>query len=349
MKLIVCALVLFLGITDISHAQDQRAQVKTIIAQERSSPGAAFDAMMQLAGRGYAPALDRVGYYFRHGIGTQQDLERAGHWYAQAVAAGHLWSSASLARVHIALEQGDAAYELLQTAVAENRPGTRRLLATAHIDQQLGAASNPDLGRHMLEAMAEHGNSKAARDLVARINWGRLPTPASDIAVSLIVQSGLEGEVKFAETALTYLSRSGKKRADVIETRALLVDTPGLRDQIASVERIRLAADQTPRQFWTKVEQVLADTYPENYARAASTAFWINKNSWVRVLQKELRNLGYYTGAAHGRMTTRTIRAQNRFCKDADIWHICAKGPLRGPSVRAVANAIANRKKDGET
>ena len=39
--------------------------------------------------------------------------------------------------------------------------------------------------------------------------------------------------------------------------------------------------------------------------------------------------------------TGETIRAQNRFCRDHDLWAICATGPLRGATVRAVAGAIA--------
>ncbi|WP_224826671.1 hypothetical protein [Cognatishimia sp. MH4019] len=346
MKYAVIATVLMLALAGPGIAQDHRALFKDIGGQEQSDPKASFDAMLSLAESGYAPAVDRVGYYFRHGIGTEQNLETARQWYKRAVAAGHPWSTASLARVEIELDRGDAAFHLLRTAVRENRPGTHRLLATAHIDRQLGPASDPALGREILENLAIEGDRNAARDLAVRINWGRLSGRVSDAALAQIVQAGREGDVRFAEVALVYLSRQNDKSAATIEARAHLANIPGMRDRVLSVERIRLAADKEPRHFWSRVEEVLAETETENYARAASTAFWINKNAWVRVLQKELRGLGYYTGKINGRMTHATIRAQNRFCKDAEIWSICATGPLRGPTVKAVADAIANYSKD---
>ncbi len=341
MKLPALTLTLILSLAGPGLAQDQRAHFNDIRAQEQNDPAAAFAAMTRLAESGYAPALDRMGYYFRTGIGSQENLRTARHWYEQAVAAGHPWSTASLARVEIKLGHGEAALKLLQAAEREGLPGTQRLLATAHVDRQLGKASDLILGRKMLESLAAQGDKNAARDLVVRSNWGRLTGQVSAAAIGTVVQVGLEGDARSAEAALVYLSRVSDKREASLQTRAALADVQGVRDRVLSVERIRLAAEQTPRQFWTKVEAILSDTETPNYARAATTAFWINKNSWVRVLQKELGSLGYYHGSVNARMTARTIRAQNQFCRDREIWNICASGPLRGPTVRAVASEIA--------
>ncbi|WP_299611567.1 hypothetical protein [uncultured Tateyamaria sp.] len=346
MKQVLMAAVLVLAFAGSAYAQDQRAKFDEIRSQEEADPSAAFTAMVALAEEDFAPATDRVGYYFRHGIGTPIGLSEARAWYARAVSAGHSWSTASLARVEIELGNEEAALHLLRTAARTNRPGTRRLLATAHIDRTLGDPSDPELGRRMLEGMAGDGDTNAARDLIARFNWNRLDGQASHAAVELVVRTGLGGDVRFAEAALVYLSRSGDKSDRVIQTRALLADVPGMHDRILSPERIRLAADTRPDQFWQAVEEVLVNTESENYARTASTAFWINKNAWVRVLQKELSALGYYSGRINGLMTKRTIRAQNRFCKDSGLWTTCVTGPLRGSTVRTVAAEIARRKPD---
>lgn len=345
MRQFVLGAALVLAMAGTCLAKDQRAQFKAITAQEQGDPHGTYSAMMSLAEEGYAPAIDRVGYYLRKGIGTRTDLEAARHWYMRAVEAGHPWSTASLARVEIELGRGDTALQLLHAGVLEGLPGTERLLATAHIDRKLGAASDPQQGRAMLERMARNGDRNAARDLVVRFNWKRLDGQASAAAVDQVVRAGLDGDARFAKAGLTYLSQQTDKGEAAIRTRALLAAIPGIPDRTLSPELVRLAADTHPRQFWTKVEDILAATETDNYARTASTAFWINKNAWVRVLQKELRALGYYKGRINGRMTTRTIRAQNRYCRERGLWAICATGPLRGATVRAVAGAIALDKK----
>ena len=341
MRHIIFGAALVLAMAGTSAAQDQRADFNALAAQEQTDPIGTHLAMKALAQTGYAPAIARVGYHLRKGIGTQQDLEAARSWYMRAVDAGHPWSTASLARVEIELGHGDAALRRLRAGVADKRPGTERLLATAHIDRKLGTASDPQRGQAMLERMAQNGDKNAARDLLVRFNWKRLRGQASDTVVEQVVRAGLAGEARFAAPALIYLARQPRKSHGETRTRTMLAEVSGIPDRILAPELVRLAADTTPRQFWSKVEDVLADTDTENYARTASTAFWINKNAWVRVLQKELRRLGYYKGRINSRMTARTIRAQNRFCRDHDLWAICATGPLRGATVRAVAGAIA--------
>lgn len=347
MRHTLLAAALMFGVATTCHADNRRAQFNAISLQEQTDPGAASVAMRELAENGFAPAIDRVGYYYRKGVGGEQDLDAARQWYERAVSAGHLWSTASLARVEIDRGQGDAALRLLQYGVAQNRPGTERLLATAHIDRKLGAGSDVQKGRAILESLATGGDQNAARDLLVRINWKRLSGTAPVAAVSQVVDAGVQGDPRFAEVALVYLGRHGSKSKETMQTRAALAQVAGIPDRALSPERVRLAADTHPRQFWSKVEDILAQTQRPNYARVATTAFWINKNSWVRVLQKELRALGYYSGRINGRMTARTIKAQNRFCRDQGIWAVCATGPLRGATVRSVADKIAGQKKNG--
>ncbi|MEP5154659.1 SEL1-like repeat protein [Planktotalea sp.] len=346
MKSLLLTLAMTLCLANASFAQDHRARFNTIKALEQTETFTGFVDMQSLADEGYAPAMDRLGYYFRQGLNVEQDLVQAMDWYEKAVQAGHPWSTASLARVQIDLNRTEEALALLQEGVRENRPGTHRLLATSHIDRHFGSASDPELGREILADLAQSGDKNAARELVVRVNWGRINASVPDAIVEQVVQAGLDGDERFAEVALVYLSRQNAKSKTALATRAKLADIPGIRDRIRSAEQVRLAAELHPGHFWSHVEDVLSETDDENYAKVASTAFWINKNSWVRVLQKELRTLGYYNGRINGRMTQRTIRAQNRFCRESGIWNICATGPLRGPTVRAVAAEIVKRKSD---
>ncbi|MEX0309813.1 MAG: tetratricopeptide repeat protein [Tateyamaria sp.] len=340
-KLMGCFIVALLVATS-AQANDFRSQFKAIQAQEQSDPRAAVAAMRALADAGFAPAANRVGYYFRHGLGTEQDLVTARHWYQRAVSGGHPWAFASLARVELALGHADAALDLLQQAAEAQRPGAARVLGTAHIDGVFGAASDPALGRRILIELERAGDAHAARDLIMRHNWSRLQGPAPDAVVARVVNLGLEGDARFAEAALVYLTRQPDNRAQVIAQRDALLAVPGIQRKTVLIERVRFAADTRAHRFWLEVEQVLQDAEAEHYARVASAAFWIKKNAWIRVLQKELRALGYYSGRINAQMTTRTIRAQNRFCRDTGIWDVCATGPLRGATVKAVATAIGS-------
>ena len=197
MKRVLLIAALVVATVAEGHAQDHRAVFKHISVQAQSDPRGAFDAMLSLAQTGYAPAIDRMGYYFRHGIGTDTDLAAARHWYTRAVAGGHPWAAASLARVEIASDNGAAAHVVLKTAVQDNLPGAKRLLATAHIDRKLGTASDPEAGRRLLETLVTGGDSNAARDWALRINWGRLDGRLPDTAVALIVPAAIEGDDRF--------------------------------------------------------------------------------------------------------------------------------------------------------
>ncbi len=330
-------------------AQDDltpREQFLVARGLEQSAPADAFEQMMSLADAGFVPAIDRMGFLYRNGIGVEPDLTQAQMWLSRAVEAGHPWSFANLARVEIQLGNGAAALALLNDAVADSRPGTERLLAQSHVDRRLGEGSDPALGREMLIEIAAGGDENAARDLVLRYNWNRLEGEAPDAVVRQVEEVALAGDADFAEAALVYLTRLEADDAAIAQRRAALTEVPGIRDRVLSVERIRLARDLNGPTFWGAFEEIMAETESENYGRAATTGFWINKNAWIRVMQMELRDLGYYDGPINGCITTRTIRAHNRFCRDEGIWSVCATGPLRGPTVRAVADAIALRKSE---
>ena len=349
MRPVFLAVALLLSLVVCTQAQTQRAAFNEIRGKEHTAPDVAFDEMMSLAEAGYAPAFDRVGYYLRHGIGTKQNLSEARQWYLRAVAAEHPWSFANLARLELKLGEEDKALRLLTAAAEEGRPGTERLLATSHIDRHFGAASQPQIGRNILEHLIAQGDKNAARDLALRLNWGRLKGQLPDPALTQIVQVGLEGDARFAEAALVYASRQpGKNKIDA-KTRTSLASVPGVRDKVVSVDRVHLAADTDPAHFWSHVETILAETKDQNYSRVARVAISINKNARVRVLQMELRALGYYHGRSNGRVTTSTIRAQNQFCRAKGIWPQCAQGPLRAATVGAVAAEISATKASSES
>lgn len=80
---------------------------------------------------------------------------------------------------------------------------------------------------------------------------------------------------------------------------------------------------------------------PDVYARALSVAARINRNAYVRIVQKELRAQGYAVGRSSPYMNRPLIRAINRFCRDTGIVDDCRMGPLKSVTIKAVAGKLA--------
>ncbi|KRA45704.1 hypothetical protein [Devosia sp. Root635] len=85
-----------------------------------------------------------------------------------------------------------------------------------------------------------------------------------------------------------------------------------------------LAAAATPGERATLLAEIFAD----------------DPNSFVHVLQGELRQRGFRSAAPNGQFTIATIRELNAFCAEAGIAKICALGPLTPTGVAALAEAL---------
>lgn len=305
---------------------------------EEASPHEAFDAMLKLAKGGHSKAQDRIGYYYRNGIGRDVDLTAARDWYQRAVDNGRAYSLTSLARIEISLGNEDAAFDLLNEAVELNMPGAQRLLAFSHIDRKLGDRSDPEVGLETLMPMVLSRDEKAAIPLLLRYNWRRLPDPAPEALIELVEDIALAGDPKAAEAALWYLTRV---EPDKVARRSALFAVPNQRPSRHRSEEIELARDLVPSHFWLEAERVLSEAEPEAFQRAAITTFRINKNAFIRVVQKELSSLGYTAGRPDGIAGSRTISAINRFCRDHGISEACAHGPAKSITARALAAQLA--------
>ncbi|MEM6955078.1 MAG: hypothetical protein AAF645_05295, partial [Myxococcota bacterium] len=56
------------------------------------------------------------------------------------------------------------------------------------------------------------------------------------------------------------------------------------------------ASEREPGTFWTASERLVRDAPNTVFARALVVSSKINKNSFVRIVQSELRDLGYPVG-----------------------------------------------------
>lgn len=307
-----------------------------------TAPEQALEQMIKLAETGEPKALQQVGTFFRQGIGTAVDLPAAKLWYERAIAKGRPYALAPLARTEAALGNGATAFDLLQRAIAEDMPGAERQLGLAHVDRQLGKHSNPQRGLEILMDLIDRGDDKAARPLLLRFNWNRLPLPAPPRLVEQVERDGLRGDGPSAEAALVYLTKAERYSRAIRARRTALIEVDGIRDRILASERMFLAADTSPRSFFREADRIIATTPREHFPRAALTAYRISPNAYVRILQRELRMQGYYHGRINGWLTKSTIAAHQRFCQDQGILPQCHEGPRKTDTIRAVTAALAN-------
>jgi hypothetical protein len=294
-----------------------------------------------LAETGDTKAQQEVGTFYRRGIGTPIDLAQAKHWYERAIAGGRDYALAPLARVEAALGNGEAAYALLQRAIDADMPGAARQLGFAHIDKQLGQHSDPSLGLRLLLQLIDDGDHPAARPLLLRYNWNRLPLPAPDSLVAQVEADGLAGDGPSAEAALVYLTKTDRHSRSTRARRQALIEVEGIRQNILASERILLAADLSPGSFLREADRIVAQTSREHFSRAALTTYRVSPNAYVRILQEELQMSGYYAGRINGRLTASTIAAHHRFCADMGILDQCREGPLKWATIRAVTEALS--------
>ncbi|KUF11831.1 tetratricopeptide repeat protein [Pseudoponticoccus marisrubri] len=321
--------------------EERTALFEALEAMAETDPGAAFGLMTRFAATGDTKAQQELGTYYRQGIGTETDLQAAREWYQRAIEGGRPYALAPMARVEAALGNGAAALGLVNRAIDAGMPGAERQLGFAHVDRQLGVASDPARGREILMALIDDGDGRAARPLLLRYTWNRLPLPAPDRLVAQVEADGLAGDGPSAEAALVYLTKAERR---AVSRRQALIEVPGIRDRILASERMWLAADIQPRRFYLAADEIIATTPSEHFPRAALTANRVTPNAYVRILQRELRGLGYYRGSLNGRLTRSTIAAHNRFCRDAGIIAQCREGPRKSATIRAVTEALAERR-----
>ncbi|MEL6522343.1 MAG: hypothetical protein AAFQ66_15355 [Pseudomonadota bacterium] len=327
--------------TDTAKLNDWRQQFDSIEALQEADPTEAFAQMEVLANAGFPKAQDRMGYYYRFGVGTPRDLSQAKHWYEKAVAGARDYALGPLARVEAELGNGDAAYKYLVRGVAKNMPGTVRQMGFAHIDRTLGQFSDPSTGLTMLEDLAAAGDIKVARPLLSRYNWRRLPFPAPIAIVEEVEAAGLAGSSRDAETALTYLTLLSDKSPEVTARRAALLQVPGIRGRFKSSEEIILSHDTNSADFRDNAAKILSETDPPDYARAAFTVHQLDNNAFLMILQTELTKRGYNSGPSDGLLGAKTIKAITHFCIDHEILDVCKHGPRKSAAVKAIAAKIS--------
>lgn len=325
------------------YAQAEALRLGTDV---KSDPAAAFQIMKGLANTGHARAQDKLAYYYLRGIGTAINVKNAEVWYQTAIKNGRKSSLTSYAKLLLKQNAFDEALSQLTLATRTDVRGAATLLAVSHHDESFGPLSKQAQGTADLTKLAQTGDVRAIQYILIRLARGN----KFDLDSQRLMQDALliardptnRYHAKTAEALLAYLRQSHGREQRAL--RAKLVRTPDLRGKIWAAESLYLAVETNPTSFWGASEKIVKSTNSNDYARALYLTSRLNKNAYVRILQKELRVLGYKPGRASGYLTSSTIRAVTKLCKDIGISNICRLGPLKSGSIKEIAKWLSNNR-----
>ena len=332
---------------DAAGAPSARVRYDTAMALVDSDPAQAFEQMHALAADGDARAMDRLGHFHVGGIGTASDLNAGVAQFRRAVAHGRTRSHLPLGANLLRLGDAEGARAALEVATSADIPGASATLAWAHAAGAFGPASDEGAGWTTLTTLAQEGDRIAQLRLVALVSKTGADVMGLDAVLAALDDRALAGDIRAAETLLVYLRKRGHPARDLAWRQRLLA-LPGLRPKAAVEEGLHLAARTQGDRFWTVSEDIVNDAPADLYARALLTTYKINRNAYVRLLQKDLRALGYAPGRASGYLTSATINAFSEFCRDRGISSACRRGPLNWVALQAATRALAQSRVPSE-
>ena len=338
--IVLAVFTMCLQVSSASAAQTEKQQFAQAMELHQSDPGAAILVLTSLGDAGYARALDRLGYFYFTGNGVEQDLGLAVQYYEQAVTEGQVKSLVSLGKVYLKLGDYDKAEAAFQRATADGILRADVTRAWAHATGRFGPQSDTNGGFARLSVLAGEGNAAAELSLLSALS----STPRRELDAGAVLQRveqrAADGEAKAAETLLRYY-RLRKHPNGTPEIRAQLLETEGVRPKVSIEEALYLALETNPASFWTASEELVRAAPSDAFARSFVVAARINKNAYVRIVQRELSALGYKTGRRSPYLNAPLIRSINQFCRDQGIAKDCAQGPLKSATIKALAAKLA--------
>lgn len=306
-------------------------------------PVRAFEILSELSDAGNLRATARLGTYYAQGIGTDASQELAENAYLTAIQGGRESARVSYAKyLARAGRFADADDQYALAAEAEVRSADmRRVLA--HATGAMGDATNADIAARWAEFLSDpEALVSAIRYHDAAKTYGIMAEDHLDDVLALHRDPESRFSGKAAEAALIYLSQT--KPYAQIDLQTELLDNPNLRTKIRIEHALRLAAQTKPERFWVASEEILADAPAPLFSRGLALTARKSRNGAIRIIQLELGKMGYAPGRPSGMLTTKTIRAMNRFCRDNDIWDTCRLGPAKGATIKAIGAAIGEAK-----
>lgn len=279
--------------------------------------GQAVSLLEEVASEGNAWANGTLGGVYADGRHVTPDYTKAWQFSAAAQGAG---DAGAMQRLGMLLATGPLGGEhraegvkLVEAAVSADLPNAlvdrARLKMMGLMGGDGGAAAEGDL-----LAEVERGNSSALRVLLQLYRSGG---------------PGLKANLGRGQAMLG-------THADMLSPEALAFETIALRAVPPATER-SLAA----------VGAALPGIASADFSQTVQMLFWGNKNAYVYVVQRQLRELGLYGGPVDGYLGRPTIAAINRLCAAEGAEAMCAPGPLTPGVAVFLGNYLANPRASG--
>lgn len=345
-----CATVLALGVfcgpvlaaSDESEVLTPKARYMAAEGFRKAADGdAAFAEMAGLAAEGYAPALEKLGYYHARGVGTEVDAAEAARFYEAAIASGRDKSRTGYAKLLVAEGRFAEALVQLQAAEVAGVASAAPVLAELHYFGKMGDLSEAALGKAGLERAARAGHVRSMGIVFQEGRKGAsfaLEGPALQAGLAAVARSDHRNGGRAAEALVKGL----RGDASAHDLRAEMLAHPLLREKVRVEEALWLASEQTRgRAFWRAADEIVADADPASFGRALYIVSRIDKNAYVHVLQREMADRGYSVGRQTGILNTRTLRAVTRFCAEREITRTCRYGPMRARVIKEITAELA--------
>jgi hypothetical protein len=303
---------------------------------------AAFAVMSGLAQEGYAPALEKLGYYHARGVGTVEDSEVAAELYRAAIAGGREKSRTAYAKLLMEIGQPDAALQQLETAVSADVASAALLLGEYHYKGKFGAAADAAFGHAEMTRFVAQGHVRSMGIVLLDMAKGvQFDLDAVELQARLM-DVARDATLKDGGRAAEALVKALRGDASAAALRNEMLAHPLLREKVRVEEALWLAQEQKQgRAFWAAADEIVDGASPETFARALYVVSRIDKNAYVHVLQRELSARGYRAGRQTGMFNSRTLRAVTKLCAAREITKTCRYGPLRSQVIKLVAAEMA--------
>jgi uncharacterized protein len=309
----------------------------------------AFEIYTRLADVANERALYRLGEFYRRGLLQPPDPVAAIAAYQASVDAGYEKALLKLGELQLSAGLGMQALQSLERAAAQGLSDAEVVLAIGHFQGAFGEGSKPEQGIRELKRLAEQGNFAAAK-IVLKLQEQR-STRIADLDLEAVLTHVEAVAADGDRNATEALARAYRElRRIVPDARAKhtrVVEELGeqLRPSRFIVEKLYSIYDPgAPKASRPAMAKLIQAAPDDAYLSGMLALRSLDRNSYVYVLQIEMKAAGLYAGRVSGDMSTPTLLANLRFCRELGIAETCRDGPLTRDAVKLIVEGLRERR-----
>lgn len=309
----------------------------------------AIEMYQALADAGHGQSMARLAAIYADDDSDPADLDAAIDSYRSAADSGYDYGLIGLSRSLIEAGRGEEALSAITRAVDQGVSDAEARRAIWHYQEAFGPASDKEWGKAELVRLSEQGDVFAAR-FALRLHERR-SRRLNDLDLVQVLQQ-LQPHIESGDRLATesvarayrelswLIPNARQKHVDLIETYGHQL---GVRLQVP--EQLEALYDPQNHAASRIAAYDFLDTVSgEGFVYGLVRLRSIERMAFTYALQKELADLGYYSGPTHGRMSSNTLRAILRFCSEEGIYDTCKHGPLTYDASLAISKALYNHR-----